>query len=375
MAIATLNTGMASASMGLGFRDCFAIILINLVSCLLPAWNATFGLTGLRMTTFSRYSFGYWGNLLVVVFSMISTTGWNAINSISGASALYAVSDGKCPQWVGTSAKHLDGNAIRSSTGGNGVAAAFSTIAIISSFAVSWINCAADYNVKIPVNTPRWKIFVATYIGITVPTVLVQTLGAALFTGTVVNPAWKAAYHKAGVGGPLKLALAPAGGFGNFLLVITALSSIPNFGPWALRIPRITFVTFGFVAAITASCCAAAFFEDTLLTFLSIIGYWTIVHLVVIIEEHVIFRRSSWSSYDWDAWARHDLLPFGWGAIAAFAFGFAGAALGMTVSWYTGPIAGTIGAKVGNVGHELTALFCGVSFPVFKWLEKRYSGR
>ena len=49
----------------------------------------------------SRYSFGYWGNLLVVVFSMVSTTGWNAINAISGASCLAALSDGTLPAWGG----------------------------------------------------------------------------------------------------------------------------------------------------------------------------------------------------------------------------------------------------------------------------------
>jgi purine-cytosine permease-like protein len=32
-------------------------------------------------------------------------------------------------------------------------------------FAVSWINCAADYNVKMPVNTARWKIFITSYVG------------------------------------------------------------------------------------------------------------------------------------------------------------------------------------------------------------------
>jgi purine-cytosine permease-like protein len=32
---------------------------------------------------------------------MISTTGWNAINSISGASVLAALSNGRCPQWAG----------------------------------------------------------------------------------------------------------------------------------------------------------------------------------------------------------------------------------------------------------------------------------
>jgi purine-cytosine permease-like protein len=54
MAVATLSTGMDGGSMGLAFWDCFAIIIVvNLLSCLLPAWTASFGLTGLRMTTFS----------------------------------------------------------------------------------------------------------------------------------------------------------------------------------------------------------------------------------------------------------------------------------------------------------------------------------
>jgi purine-cytosine permease-like protein len=136
---------------------------------------------------------------------MVSTTGWNAINSISGASVLSALSDGKCPQWAGvliictvvwiicvlgiswihrldaflwispfvvwcvaagTGAKHFHGDAVKSPTGPNGAAAALSFMAVVFSFAVSWINCAADYNVKMPVNTPRYKIFWATYAGI-----------------------------------------------------------------------------------------------------------------------------------------------------------------------------------------------------------------
>lgn len=78
-----------------------------------------------------------------------------------------------------------------------------------------------------PVNTPHHKIFVATYIGIAVPAIFVQALGAAIYSGTFIDKAWKAAYLDAGVGGPLKLALEPAGGFGKFLLVLAALSSIP----------------------------------------------------------------------------------------------------------------------------------------------------
>ena len=69
------------------------------------------------------------------------------------------------------------------------------------------------------------------------------------------------------------------------------------------------------------------------------------------------------------------MLPFGCGAIVAFAFGFVGAALGMKTAWYTAPIAGLIGKKGGNVEDELTALFCGVAFPIFRSLERKWTGK
>jgi len=133
-------------------------------------------------------------------------------------------------------------------------------------------------------------------------------------------------------------------------------------------------VSLGYVAAVTVGCCAAQYFHDSLQTFLSIIGYWTIIHLVVIAEEHILFRGRRWSRYDFEAWDKAALLPFGWGAIAAFCFGFLGAALGMKVTWYTTPIAALIG-KGANIGHELTFGFSALAFPFFRWLEKRYTGK
>jgi purine-cytosine permease-like protein len=54
MAVATLNTGTLGGVFGLSFWHSFAIILVvNLISCLIPAWTSGFGLSGLRMTTFS----------------------------------------------------------------------------------------------------------------------------------------------------------------------------------------------------------------------------------------------------------------------------------------------------------------------------------
>jgi purine-cytosine permease-like protein len=93
-----------------------------------------------------------------------------------------------------------------------------------------------------------------------------------------------------------------------------------------------------------------------------------------VIEEHVMFRRG-WKGYDLDAWNEPAYLPFGWAAIGAFAFGFVGAALGMKVAWYVGPIAKLIGDGGANIGHELTFAFSAIAFPIFRWMEKRYTGR
>lgn len=147
-----------------------------------------------------------------------------------------------------------------------------------------------------------------------------------------------------------------------------------NLGQWAIRIPRVVMVTFGFIAAIIVGCCAAEYFSDTLQTLLSVIGYWTVIHITLVMEEHFIFRRG-WKGYDFDAWNSAANLPFGWAAIGAFAFGFLGAALGMKTAWYSGPIASLIGKKGANIGHELTFAFSGVVFPLFRWIEKHYGGQ
>ena len=147
-----------------------------------------------------------------------------------------------------------------------------------------------------------------------------------------------------------------------------------NFGPWALRVPRIAFVTMGFTAAIIVGCLASLSFESSLQTFLSIIGYWTVIHITVVAEEHIIFRGCRWSGYDFDNWNQPTLLPFGWGAIGAFLFGFLGAALGMNVTWYSAPIAKLIGGGA-NIGHELSFAFSAIAFPIFRWMEKRWTGK
>ncbi|KAJ6088434.1 hypothetical protein N7486_009695 [Penicillium sp. IBT 16267x] len=395
MAIATLNIGSQGGSMGLRFWDCFIVIMVvNLFSDLLPAWTATAGLAGLRMTTFSRYSFGYWGNMLVLIFSRIVTTGWNAINSISGASVLNASSNGECPTWAGviiictlvwiicalgiTWIHRLDTFiwvlpfivwCVAAGTGASSftadadrAAAVLSYMASIFSFSLSWVDCAADYNVRMPHDTPRWKIFGATYVGIFVPSVLVQSLGAALYTGTVTSVAWKDACSASSIGGLLQMSLEPAGGFGKFLMVLAALSSIPQ-----EQYPEQLFIRFAcseswYMGYPDSPSCTGDIWM--IITFLSVIGYWTVIHATVVMEEHFIFRRR-WSAYDLDAWNNPAALSFGWVLV--------GSILLWNCRWYSGPIASQIGSGA-KIGHELTFAFSAIVFPLLRWIEKRHGG-
>nr|POF26421.1 purine-cytosine permease fcyb [Quercus suber] len=126
---------------------------------------------------------------------------------------------------AGTGAHEFNVDAHHTPSGADGIASVLSFLAVVFSFAVSWINCAADYNIRMPLGTRQSHIFLLTYIGIAAPTILVQSLGAALMSQS--NPSWSQAYQKYGVGGPLAKALEPAGGFGKLLMMVATLSSIP----------------------------------------------------------------------------------------------------------------------------------------------------
>ena len=55
-----------------------------------------------------------------------------------------------------------------------------------------------------------------------------------------------------------------------------------NFGPWAIKVPRIAFVTFGFIVATIVGCLASLSFASSLQTVLSIVGYWTVIHITIV---------------------------------------------------------------------------------------------
>lgn len=112
-----------------------------------------------------------------------------------------------------------------------------------------------------PSTISRTKVFMSTWIGLIIPLLFTEMLGAAIMTATSLNEGdniYQAGYDASGTGGLLgAVLLPPLGTFGKFCLVMLALSIIANNCPnvysvaltlqviskWTARVPRFIWTT------------------------------------------------------------------------------------------------------------------------------------
>jgi len=426
--ISTVSLGTLGPSIfGLGLKESvLVIVFFNLLSTLPVAFFAVFGpRLGLRQMTIARFSFGYYTAWVPVILNVIACIGWSTINSIVGGQTLRAVSQyHQIPEaaaiiviavltvifalfgyrWVhlyeryswipvaiiffivlGLSAKYMDAGDFTGS-GETEAASILSFGASIVGFGIGWSSLAADYTVNLPEDVSAKKVFFLTYFGLNIPCIAYESLGAALTT--VTRQDWQQRYINGGVGGLLGATLSPAGGFGQFLLVILALSivanNIPNMysfaltfqvlGRYAQMIPRFFLVIVGTVIYVTLSLVGASHFESWLDTLLVLLSYWLVIYSLILIEEHFIFRRAQWSNYNVDDYSTASKLPTGFAAFFALSFGIVGAVLGMATPWYVGVLGRKIGDPVygGDIGFELSGAFTAISYPFLRYIERRF---
>ena len=283
-------------------------------------------------------------------------------------------------------------------------AAVLSFAASVFGFATGWCSLAADYTVYVPASTGRGRVFAWTMAGLLFPLWLTELLGAAVATTLAgPEPGYRAAYDEARVGGLLAHVLVPAAGrFGQFCLVVLALSIVagncPNcysvslsleaaFGTgaaatttattmtprrWLPRVPRFVWVVLATAAYAAVAVVAYAHFESALESFMLVVGYWLAVYEGVALAEHTAFRRGL-AGYDPDDYRDPTRLPPGLAGLAAFLLGAVGVALGMAQPWYVGPVGRACGG--GDLGFELGFACAFVSYIGFRTLEKRYFGR
>ncbi|EJU01056.1 cytosine-purine permease [Dacryopinax primogenitus] len=410
---------------GLGLRDsCLVILFFNLLCVSFPAYLATFGpKMGMRQMVHARYTYGYWPIAVPCILALASMMGFNILSAILGGQTLASVSDGSVswtvgivivsvltlalsfcgykvlhfyeryawmPVWIvylvviGIGAKSIAAPPPTEPATAGGVLTFGATIA---GFVISFCGMMSDYTAYMKPEVPSWKVFTYTYIGLFLPIVIIQILGAAFAIGMGNVPEWQDAYNTNSVGGLLEAVLRPAGNFGKFLTVLLALSVTANtaptiysfclifqvFIPPARYVPRYVFSILGFAIMLALAIVGAHSFYETLSNFLGLIGYWSASFCSAIITEHLLFRHNDFANYDASVWDTPSRLPSGIPALAAGILSFALVIPSMNEVWFIGPIAQAI-PGYGDIGFELALVVTMLLYIPFRWIEIRFRG-
>ncbi|KAJ5133416.1 hypothetical protein N7526_004781 [Penicillium atrosanguineum] len=209
------------------------------------------------------------------------------------------------------------------------------------------------------------------------------SIGIGLGGGTLTNKSWAEGFDRS-TGGLIMASLAPLNSFGNFLGVILALGLVANqvpgaysasfnlqlLGPWAHKIPRFIWSTIAVVVYTVCAIAGEAYLLTIFNNFLALVGYWTMIWVVITAEEHTIFRQD----FNWADWNDRRALPLGWAALVAFLIGWAGAILGMNQVYFIGPVARLVGGGA-DMGLPIAASWTALSFPPLRYLELKVFGR
>ncbi|EPS35022.1 hypothetical protein PDE_09987 [Penicillium oxalicum 114-2] len=429
MVVPSFTVGVLGAPLfKLGFVDsALVIIFFNLLGVLTVCFFSIFGAAfGLRQMVLSRFWFGWWGVKLIALFNVLACIGWAAANIIVGAQLINAVNPNVpgyagiliiaiCTllivffgyrvihayeywSWIPTFIVFLvvlgvlahSGDFINTpmGVGKAELGAVLSYGSTVFGFGTGYTSFAADYTVYQPSNRPRRNIFLATFLGIFPTLLFTELLGAALATTMARNGGdnvYQRGYDDAGIGGLLgALLFPPLGGFGKFCVVILALSIVANncpnvysvsltlmvMGRWTRHVPRFVWTVVATGVYIAIAIPGYSQFESVLENFMHFIGYWLAIYEGVGITEHFLFRKG-FSGYRPEYYDMQEKLPLGIAALLAFCCGVVGMVIGMSQSWYVGPIAKFAGTAPagGDVGFELGFAFAAVSYAVLRMVE------
>jgi len=283
---------------------------------------------------------------------------------------------------TGVSGKHFDKVQVPATPG---------TLAQISNFGVTLAGhmmplaaLSSDYTAYFHPQVSSWRIFAYSYLGLTIPTITLQCLGAAAAASAPLVPEWEAGFARHQAGGLLNAMLSPVGGFGKFLTMLVSLSvtaaNVPRiysmcfafqtFFPPLVGLPRYVFPMFT-VALITMLAVAGQHkFYNSLSDFLGIIGYWAGPYVCVFLVEHLLFRKRKFARYDARSWDVPSQLPLGAAALVASAVGFGLAIPTISQPWYTGPVA----VKFGDAGFAVSMLVTALFYTPLRRLEMRWRG-
>lgn len=433
MVIATFSLGALGVTVfGLSFFQCIMVIIFfNMLGAMPVAFFSIFGVKlGLRQMILSKFLVGDYGMRIFSFINMIACVGWGAVNIMASAQLLSIVNNGALPPWAGciilvactVVVSFFGYNVIHTYEKWSWIPNLVAFIAIIARMAISknftwgttvggqttagsvlsfggtvfgfatgWTTYASDYTVYQPRNSNCVRIFFGIFAGLLLPLIFTMILGAACATGTLTNSAWHDMYKENSIGGLVYsiLVVDSLNGFGQFLCVVLALSTVANNIPnmysaslsaqafWSplRKIPRVFWTIFG--NFVTLAICIPAYykFEEVMENFMNLIGYYLAIYESMCLSEHFIWNKGKFSAYDYNNFNKKTSYPVGFAGCFGFCCGIAGVVLGMNQVWYRGVIAGKIGQFGGDIGFELGGSFAAIGFNAARFFEKKYVGR
>lgn len=187
------------------------------------------------------------------------------------------------------------------------------------------------------------------FLGIWVFPCFGATVGAGFGAAMYNNPTWMDAWDTYGsTSAVAEVVCEPLGGVRYFFIFILAWTMVANnvfnlysigismqvFGEAWQKVPRYFYTFIASVVITLLSVFSRNSFYSILSNLGSIIGYWTVMYFVIVVEEDLIFRRNR--GYDLEAWSDRTKLPPGFAAGLAFCIGAAGAIVAMGQTWYHG---------------------------------------
>ncbi|KAG2068859.1 hypothetical protein BDR04DRAFT_1102605 [Suillus decipiens] len=410
MNILTFSTGtVGPAFFSLGVNDSLIIIvIIDLVVCLMPAFFAVFGpKLGTRAMVQARFSWGYFGAIIPAILNVFSLEGFLILNCIVGGQMLASLSSHiddtlgiiiiaiislvvtfcgyrvihwyESVAWIPNAIAFIAMLAVGYPQLHENLSApvppvtpanVISFASFLASNIVGWCPIISDYGVYHSPDVSSARIFIYTYLGFFVSNVIGQALGAAFAAAAPSVPAWSAGFEdSSSVGGLFYSILLPTGAFGKILTVLVALGMSCACAPTMYTfcnsfmaittrfsvVPRWVYILVSEGVLIPVAIVGAKKFYATFVDILDIIGYWSSVFAAIILTEHILFRRASFSEdqYPITTWNSYTLLPSGIPAVVAFACACGALVPFMSQAWYVGVVArhgsGDVGVFVGFV--------------------------
>ncbi|KAI0289622.1 cytosine-purine permease [Russula brevipes] len=410
---------LGPVAFGLGLRDsCLIILFFNLLCAVPPAYFTTWGpKLGLRQLCVARYTFGYYGVIIPSLFTVAAGLGYCILNSILGGQALASIANitwtvgiviiavislfvsfcglkvlnwyANCA-WIpvivvfvvalGVSGKDFVDTPTTPAT----MAQIFNFGAIIAGFVITWATQSSNFTVYYHPRVSSWRIFVYSYLGLNIPIITLQCLGAAAAISASSVPAWEAGYAGGNVGGLISAMLHPSGKVGKVLMALLSLSVTANNAPTIysmcmgfqtlipplVAVPRYVFSVVTTAAVILLSVLGQQRFYATLSNFLGTMGYWAGAWVSALCVEHLYFRKGDFALYDIGSWNVPSQLPLGAAALVASGLSFVLVIPSMDQVWFTGPIA----RKIGDIGFEVAFIVTALTYIPLRHLEKRWRG-